>query len=135
MSTTSSLSVLHNYFDDPIKLFLDFHLAKFLNTSIKPFFPCIIFAIVFIYLTLRLYLLKYTIVVFDFIFDFVSSSSSIKSLYSASFPSSAFSPRFFEVFVQEFALQRRNEAAATPSSPLSYFFHPHFRLPSVASRR
>ena len=130
MSTTSSLSVLHNYFDGPIKLFLDFHLAKFLDTSIKPFFPCIIFAIVFVFIYF-----KYTIVVFDFIFDFVSSSSSIKSLYSASFPSSAFSPRFFEVFVQEFALQRRNEAAATPSSPLSYFFHPHFRLPLVASRR
>jgi len=28
-------SVLHNYFDDPTKLFLDLYLAKFLNSSAK----------------------------------------------------------------------------------------------------
>jgi len=32
------LSILHNYFDNPTKLFLDLYLAKFLNTA-KPFFP------------------------------------------------------------------------------------------------
>jgi len=31
------LNVLHNYFDDPIKLFLDLYLAKLLA---KSFFPC-----------------------------------------------------------------------------------------------
>jgi len=34
-----SLNVLHNYFDSPIKLFPDFYLTKFLDTSAKPFFP------------------------------------------------------------------------------------------------
>jgi len=33
----TSLNVVHNYFDSP-KLFSD--LAKFLNISAKPFFPC-----------------------------------------------------------------------------------------------
>jgi len=33
---TISLSVLHNYFDDATKLFSDLHLAKFLDTSVKP---------------------------------------------------------------------------------------------------
>jgi len=32
------LSILHNYFDDPTKLFLNLCLAKFLNTSAKLFF-------------------------------------------------------------------------------------------------
>jgi len=36
----TSLSVLHNYFDGPIKLFSDLYVAKFLNKSAKPFFPC-----------------------------------------------------------------------------------------------
>jgi len=31
-----NLNVLHNYFDDPTKLYSD--LTKFLNISIKPFF-------------------------------------------------------------------------------------------------
>ena len=35
-----SLSVLHNYFDDPIKLFLDLYLAKFLDASTKLSFLC-----------------------------------------------------------------------------------------------
>jgi len=34
---TTSLNVLHNYFDSSIKLFSDLYLAKFLDTSIKPF--------------------------------------------------------------------------------------------------
>jgi len=38
----SCLRVLYNYFDDPTKLFLDLYLAKFLNISAKPFFPCIL---------------------------------------------------------------------------------------------
>jgi len=33
----NSLIVLHNYFDDPTKLFSDFHLAKFLDTLAKAF--------------------------------------------------------------------------------------------------
>jgi len=33
------LSVLH-YFDSLTKLYSDFYLAKFLNTSAKSFFPC-----------------------------------------------------------------------------------------------
>jgi len=37
----ASLSILHNYFDDLTKLFSDLYLAKFLDTSSKPFFPCI----------------------------------------------------------------------------------------------
>jgi len=36
----SILNVLHNYFDSLIKLFSDLYLAKFLDTSAKPFFPC-----------------------------------------------------------------------------------------------
>jgi len=36
----TSLNVLHNYFNGPNKLFSDLYLAKFLNTSAKPFFPC-----------------------------------------------------------------------------------------------
>lgn len=36
----TSLSILHNYLDCSIKLFSDPHLAKFLDTSTKPFFPC-----------------------------------------------------------------------------------------------
>jgi len=35
----TSLSVQHNYFDSPVKLFLDLYLEKFINTSIKLFFP------------------------------------------------------------------------------------------------
>jgi len=35
----TSLSVLHNYFD--LKLCLDLYLAKFLETSAKPFYPCL----------------------------------------------------------------------------------------------
>jgi len=34
----SSLSILHNYFDSPTKLFSDLHLVKFLEA--KSFFPC-----------------------------------------------------------------------------------------------
>jgi len=34
----TSLSVLHNYFDSPTKLFLDPYVAKFLATSAKSFF-------------------------------------------------------------------------------------------------
>jgi len=34
------LSALHNYFNGT-KLFSDLYLAKFLDTSAKPFFPCI----------------------------------------------------------------------------------------------
>jgi len=37
---TTSLSVLHNYFDGPTKLFSDLYLAKFLDSSAKSFFPC-----------------------------------------------------------------------------------------------
>jgi len=36
----TSLSVLHNYFDDSTKLLADLYLATFLDTSAKPFFPC-----------------------------------------------------------------------------------------------
>jgi len=36
----TNLSILHNYFDDPTKLFSDLYLAKFLDTSAKPFFLC-----------------------------------------------------------------------------------------------
>jgi len=36
-----SLSNLHNYFDNPNKLFSNLYLAKFLDTSTKPFFSCI----------------------------------------------------------------------------------------------
>jgi len=36
-SLATSLSVPHNYFDDPTKLFLD--PAKFLDASTKSFFP------------------------------------------------------------------------------------------------
>jgi len=32
------LSVLHNYFDGPTKLFSNLYLAKFLDISIRPFF-------------------------------------------------------------------------------------------------
>jgi len=36
----TSLNILHNYFDDPNKMiFSDLYLAKFLDTSAKPFFP------------------------------------------------------------------------------------------------
>jgi len=35
-----NLSVLHNYFSDLTKLFLDLHLSKFLDTLAKLFFPC-----------------------------------------------------------------------------------------------
>jgi len=35
---TTSLSVLHNYFDGPIKLFSNLYLAKFLDFSAKSFF-------------------------------------------------------------------------------------------------
>jgi len=31
---------LYNYFDGLIKLFSDLYLAKFLDISTKPFFPC-----------------------------------------------------------------------------------------------
>jgi len=31
----------HNYFDSPTKLFSNLYLAKFLDTSTKPFFPCV----------------------------------------------------------------------------------------------
>jgi len=37
-SLTISLSILHNYFDDSIKLFSDLYLTKFLDTSAKSFF-------------------------------------------------------------------------------------------------
>jgi len=37
----NNLNVLHNYFDSTNKiLFSDLYLAKLLNTSAKPFFPC-----------------------------------------------------------------------------------------------
>jgi len=36
----TSLSILHNYFDGLIKLFLDLYLAKFLDALAKLFFPC-----------------------------------------------------------------------------------------------
>jgi len=35
------LSYLHNYFDYPTKLFSELYVAKFLDMSIKSFFPCI----------------------------------------------------------------------------------------------
>ena len=35
---TTSLSVLYNYFDSSTKLFSDFYLAKFLDTSSRSFF-------------------------------------------------------------------------------------------------
>jgi len=38
----TSLSVLHNYFDDLIKLFSDSYLVKFLDILTKPFFLYII---------------------------------------------------------------------------------------------
>jgi len=34
----ASLNVLHNYFDNPTKLFSDLYLAKFLNILAKSFF-------------------------------------------------------------------------------------------------
>jgi len=34
----TNLSILHNYFDSPIKLFTHLYLAKFLDTSVKSFF-------------------------------------------------------------------------------------------------
>jgi len=34
------LSILHNYFDDPIRLFSHLYLARFLDISTKPFFSC-----------------------------------------------------------------------------------------------
>jgi len=37
---TCSLSVLYNYFNNPTELFSNLYLAKFLDTSAKPFFPC-----------------------------------------------------------------------------------------------
>jgi len=37
-----SLSVLYNYFDGSTKLFSVLYVAKFLNTSAKSFFPCMI---------------------------------------------------------------------------------------------
>jgi len=36
---SSCLSFLHNYFDAPTKLFSDFYLPTFLDTSAKSFFP------------------------------------------------------------------------------------------------
>lgn len=38
----AALSVLHNYFDGPIKLFSDLYIAKFLDIAAKffPLFPC-----------------------------------------------------------------------------------------------
>jgi len=36
----ANFSVLHKYFDNPIKLFTDLYLAKFLDTSAKLLFPC-----------------------------------------------------------------------------------------------
>ena len=35
-----ALLILRNYFDSPTELFSDLYLVKFLNTSVKPFFPC-----------------------------------------------------------------------------------------------
>jgi len=54
---------LHNYFDESTKLFSDFHLAKFLNTSVKPFSSCkiqpqpykVIFSIYFLYFSIICY--------------------------------------------------------------------------------
>ena len=40
-SVATCLSVLHNYFDGPTKLFSDMYLAKFSDTSAKSCFPCI----------------------------------------------------------------------------------------------
>jgi len=40
---SSCLSVLHNYFDDPTKLFSDLYLAKFLDTSAKLFLSFVSF--------------------------------------------------------------------------------------------
>jgi len=34
------VNVLHNYFNGATKLFLNLHLAKFLDTSTESFFPC-----------------------------------------------------------------------------------------------
>jgi len=34
------LSVLYNYFDNPVKLFSNLYLSKLLEASAKPFFPC-----------------------------------------------------------------------------------------------
>jgi len=33
-------STVHNYFDASTKLFSDLYLAKFIDTSAKPFFSC-----------------------------------------------------------------------------------------------
>jgi len=41
LTSSTSLSVLHNYFDDPAKLFSDLYLAKFLDISAKLFYPCV----------------------------------------------------------------------------------------------
>jgi len=46
---TTSLSVLHNYFDSLTKLFLDLYLAKFSDTSAKSFFPYI-YIYIYIYI-------------------------------------------------------------------------------------
>jgi len=36
----ASLNVLHNYFGSVLKLFSNLYLAKFLDISAKPFYPC-----------------------------------------------------------------------------------------------
>jgi len=41
LNAMTDIVILHNYFDDlTTKLFLDLYLAKFLDTSGKPSFPC-----------------------------------------------------------------------------------------------
>jgi len=45
-----NLSVLHNYFNCSIKLFLDLYLTKFLDISAKWFFSRIVIAIQFLLL-------------------------------------------------------------------------------------
>jgi len=42
----TSLSILHNYFNSPTKLFLDLYLAEFLDTSTKSFFFFVYFSII-----------------------------------------------------------------------------------------
>jgi len=39
--TNSNVLIIHNYFNNLIKLFLDPYLAKFLDFSAKLFFSCI----------------------------------------------------------------------------------------------
>jgi len=40
--SNTSLNILYNYFDSPIKLFKNLYFTKFLNTLAKSFFLCML---------------------------------------------------------------------------------------------